>query len=277
MGRRDWPRLDVLATERGLFSSRSRAKRAIMAGSVYVDGSRVDKAGTRVPADVEIEVRGERLPYVSRGGLKLEKALNHWPVSVEGRTCLDIGASTGGFTDCMLQHGAKHVIAVDVGYGQLAWSLRQDARVTVMERTNARYLQPDELELDGQPVRPSLISIDVAFISLRHILPACQPILAPDGDLIALIKPQFEAGPERVGDGGIVRDPTVHAGVLHEIGAFIRSNHWCAYGLTGSPVRGAKGNREFLVWLRRPEKEVCTGAMEAEDWSKRVKALMDEH
>ena len=202
-------RLDVLLTQLGLCDSRERAKAEIMSGTVFVDGQRADKPGTAYPPDAQIEMRGSSIGFVSRGGLKLEKALQVFPVMPEGKVCMDCGASTGGFTDCLLKRGAVRVYAVDVGYGQLAWSLRTDPRVVNMERTNARYLQPEDIP---EPI--DLAVIDVSFISLNLILPAIQQLLKPDGEIICLIKPQFEAGKDRVGKKGVVRDREVHLDVL---------------------------------------------------------------
>ena len=242
-------RLDQLLVERGFFATRSRARAAILAGQVRVDGRVVDKAGATVPPDAAIAVAADPIPYVSRGGVKLEHALRAFDLvkAVEGVVAADIGASTGGFTDCLLQHGARRVYAIDVGYGQLAWRLRQDPRVVVMERVNARHLAPADLP---EPVQ--LVTIDVSFISLRLILPAARGILVPGGGVIALIKPQFEAGPADVGKGGIVRDPAVHRRVLEEVTAAAEALGFGLLGLTASPIRGADGNREFLALWRGP-------------------------
>jgi len=236
-------RLDLLLVERGLFPTRQRAQAAIMAGQVRVEGKKIEKPGERVPVTAEIEVSGPPLPYVSRGGLKLEEALRAFSLNVENKVALDVGASTGGFTDCLLKHGARKVYAVDVGYGQLAWSLRQDLRVVVMEKTNARDLS---LEMLGE--RVDLATIDVSFISLLKVLPAVLSCLKPGGDIIALVKPQFEAGRRQVGKGGVVKDPQVHKEVLLRIieqGAALGLN---LHGLIPSPIRGPKGNIEFLLW-----------------------------
>ncbi|ADU51279.1 hemolysin A [Thermaerobacter marianensis DSM 12885] len=242
-------RLDVLLVERGWFDSRSRARAAILAGRVRVDGRVVDKAGATVDPGAQIEVAGDPIPYVSRGGLKLEHALRTFNLTgaVQGAVCADIGASTGGFTDCLLQHGARKVYAIDVGYGQLAWRLRQDPRVVVMERVNARYLAPSDL---AEPVH--LVTVDVSFISLRLILPAALGVLAPGGGVVALVKPQFEAGPADVGKGGVVRDPAVHRRVLEDVTAAADQLGLTLLGLTASPIRGADGNREFLALWRAP-------------------------
>jgi 23S rRNA (cytidine1920-2'-O)/16S rRNA (cytidine1409-2'-O)-methyltransferase len=238
-------RLDVLVAERGLAESRSRAQALIMAGRVRVGGQPATKAGQQVREDVEIEVE-EGLPYVSRGGLKLEAALDAFPVRVKGAVCADVGASTGGFTDCLLQRGAVRVYAVDVGYGQIAWSLRQDGRVVLMERTNARYLE-------SLPEEVALITIDVSFISLRLIIPAALKWLKPEGDVVALLKPQFEAGRERVGKGGVVRDKRVHKEVLLELCGWMVENGLSVLGVIPSPIKGPAGNVEFLLHLRRAE------------------------
>lgn len=238
-------RLDILLVEQGFFESRSKARGAIMAGQVLVDGQMVDKAGTLIKEGTRIELKGENLPYVSRGGLKLEKALEVFSIDPAGKEAMDIGASTGGFTDCLLQKGAKKVYAIDVGYGQLDWRLRQDERVVVLERTNFRYLTPEKL-----PVKADLIVTDVSFISLRLIIPPALEFLTEQGDIIALIKPQFEAGPERVGKNGIVRDKGAHEDVLREMLDFFLDKGLYIKGLDYSPITGASsGNIEFLVHL----------------------------
>ena len=239
----------MLLVQRGWFDSRSRARAAILAGRVRVDGQVVDKAGTRVDPSARVEVVGDPIPYVSRGGLKLEHAIRAFDLApaVRGAVCADIGASTGGFTDCLLQHGARRVYAIDVGYGQLAWRLRQDPRVVVMERVNARYLTPGDL-----PERVDLVTVDVSFISLRLILPPARDLLVPGGGVVGLIKPQFEAGPSEVGKGGVVRDPRVHRRVLAEVTAAADELGLVLLALTASPIRGADGNREFLALWRGP-------------------------
>lgn len=239
-------RLDVLLVQQGFFSSRQKAQGAIMAGLVYVSGERVDKAGTKFPADVPIVVQGHEHPYVSRGGLKLERAINEFGFDPADKTIIDIGASTGGFTDCALQYGAKHVYAVDVGYAQLAWSLRQDERVTVMERTNARYLEPSDF-----PELVDAITVDVSFISLATILPAVTKLLLPEGEIISLIKPQFEAGREQVGKRGVVRDRTVHRQVIQETWNVANHLGLGLLALTFSPITGPEGNIEFLAWFKQ--------------------------
>ena len=241
-------RLDVLLVERGLQETRQKAQATIMSGLVYVDGRKVDKAGTAVPDDARLEVRGSALRYVSRGGLKLEKAISAFRLSLNGALCADIGASTGGFTDCMLQNGAAKVYAVDVGYGQLDWKLRNDARVVCMERTNARYLDreqiPDELDF---------ASVDVSFISLRLILPAVHKLLKAGGHVACLIKPQFEAGREKVGKKGVVRDPAVHLEVLEQFLQNAKESGFTVLDITYSPIRGPEGNIEYLGYLESGE------------------------
>ena len=241
-------RLDVLLTERGLLDSRQKAQATIMSGIVFVNGQRVDKVGTAVPNDAEIEIRGATLQYVSRGGLKLEKAMQTFPLTLTGKICADIGASTGGFTDCMLQNGAKKVYAVDVGYGQLDWKLRNDERVVCMERTNARYLTHEEI-----PEDLDFASIDVSFISLKLIFPALYGLLREEGEIACLIKPQFEAGREKVGKKGVVRDPAVHLEVLEHFLIHAKENHFTVLGITYSPIRGPEGNIEYLGFLRKSE------------------------
>jgi 23S rRNA (cytidine1920-2'-O)/16S rRNA (cytidine1409-2'-O)-methyltransferase len=239
-------RLDQLLLEKGMASSRHRARAMILAGKVYVNGLRVDKAGARIAADAEIECKGGDSPYVSRGGLKLQAALDAFPVQPQGKVCLDVGASTGGFTDCLLQAGAARVFAVDVGYGQLAWSLRQDARVIALERTNIRYLDPSVLDTPAE-----LATVDVSFISLKIVIPAVLPLLTPDAELIVLVKPQFEVGKGKVGKGGVVRDPSLHEEVLEDLTAFFAATGLHCSQPLPSPVLGPKGNREFLVHCKR--------------------------
>ncbi len=237
-------RLDKLLVERGLVQSRERARAMILAGQVVVNDHAVDKAGTQVGSDAEIRFKGEDIPYVSRGGLKLEKGLEAFSLKVEGRVAIDVGASTGGFTDCLLQKGAARVYAVDVGYGQLAWKLRQDPRVVNMERTNIRDLSPEALT-----EQPSLAVIDASFISLDKVLPSTLPLLEADGEVLALIKPQFEVGRGEVGKGGVVRDPEKHAQVVEKIKEFAAQLGCKVLGVTDSPILGPKGNREFLIYL----------------------------
>lgn len=236
-------RLDVLLVERNLAESRERAKITIMEGLVLVNGQKVDKAGTMIKPDAEIRILGNTLPYVSRGGLKLEKALKTFPITLEGKVMADIGASTGGFTDCSLQNGASKVYAIDVGYGQLAWKLRQDARVINMERTNVRYVTKEDV---GELI--DFASIDVAFISLTKVLGPVKELLKPAGELVALIKPQFEAGRENVGKKGVVKDPKIHEKVIEEVISFAKGIGFVICGLTYSPVKGPEGNIEYLMW-----------------------------
>ena len=241
-------RLDVLVVSRGLAPSREKAKAIIMAGNVLVDGQREDKAGSMFKDTVEITVKGHTLPYVSRGGLKLEKAMTHFGVTLKDKVCMDVGASTGGFTDCMLQNGAVKVYAVDVGYGQLAWSLRTDERVVNMERTNIRYVTPEDL---AEPIE--FFSVDVSFISLHHIFPVAQRITTPDAMGVCLVKPQFEAGREKVGKNGVVRDPAVHREVLHNAMSYAAENGFVVRGLDYSPVKGPEGNIEYLMFVQKSD------------------------
>ncbi len=243
-------RLDVLLTEQGYFDSRAKAQAFIMAGQVYVDGQKADKPGIAYEETVSIEVRGEHCPYVSRGGLKLEKALRNFGVKPDGFVCSDSGASTGGFTDCLLQQGAKKVFAIDVGYGQLDWKIRSDPRVVVMERTNIRYVTPEDI---GEPLDLSVV--DVSFISLKIVLPAIKNLLKPGkGQVLCLIKPQFEAGKEKVGKKGVVRDPQTHREVLDNFLALADQLGFTVLGLTFSPVKGPEGNIEFLGHLTLEDK-----------------------
>ncbi|NLC58789.1 MAG: TlyA family RNA methyltransferase [Armatimonadetes bacterium] len=237
-------RVDTLLVKQGHCETRERAQAAILAGRVYLEGQRIDKAGTRLPADAPLEVRGDAIPYVGRGGLKLERALDVFGINPAGRVAMDVGASTGGFTDVLLQRGAAHVFAIDVGYGQLAWKLRTDPRVTVRDRTNIRSLRPGDL-----PQTPDLAVIDVSFISLAKVLPAVRDLLAPQGEIVALVKPQFEAGPGKVGKGGIVRDAAVHREVLRQVTADAARLGYRVAGLTPSPIAGTEGNLEFLIHL----------------------------
>ncbi|SFT34186.1 23S rRNA (cytidine1920-2'-O)/16S rRNA (cytidine1409-2'-O)-methyltransferase [Selenomonas sp. GACV-9] len=246
-------RLDVLLVERGLAGSRERAKRMIMAGEVLVDNQKIDKAGATVKPEAEIRLLGNDIPYVSRGGLKLEKAMKEFGVEIEGRRCADIGASTGGFTDCMLQNGAVRVFAIDVGYGQLAWKLRTDDRVVNMERTNIRNVTPADI---GELL--DFASIDVAFISLTKVLPVAYTLLKDNGELVALIKPQFEAGREFVGKKGVVREPSVHEDVIRKVTEFSRELGFVPMALTYSPVKGPEGNIEYLVRLSKDKSKSDT-------------------
>lgn len=238
-------RLDILLVQKGYYPSQEQAQRAIMAGLVFVNDEPQTKAGTKFSIDSNITLKGDTLPYVSRGGLKLKKAIDVFTLQLRGKTVLDIGASTGGFSDCALQHGAEYVYAIDVGYGQLAWKLRNDPRVKVMERTNFRYLKQEDL--DGPP--PTFATIDVSFISLAQIFPALHPMLVDGGEVVALIKPQFEAARDQVGRQGVVRDPAVHREVIEKMAAMFARVGFTLIGLTTSPIRGTKGNREFLAYL----------------------------
>lgn len=237
-------RLDVAMTEQGLAESRQKAQAVIMAGQVYVNGQKVDKAGAPVKEEDKIEVRGKQLRYVSRGGLKLEKAMSCWPISLQGAVCADIGASTGGFTDCMLQNGAAKVYAVDVGYNQLDWRLRTHPQVVCMERTNARYLTAEQIP---QPL--DFFSVDVSFISLNLILPALRPLMRAGGEGVCLVKPQFEAGREKVGKKGVVRDPQVHLEVLEHFLVHAANAGFSVKDITFSPIKGPEGNIEYLGYL----------------------------
>ncbi len=251
-------RLDVLLVERGLFDTRERAKRAVMAGTVYSKEMRLDKPGEKVNEDIDLSVKGNVLPYVSRGGLKLEKALQIFDLDVNDKVMLDIGSSTGGFTDCALQNGAKLSYALDVGYNQLAWKLRNDDRVVVMERTNFRYVTPADLERE----MPNFSTIDVSFISLSLILPVLRTLLVQNSDVVALIKPQFEAGKEQVGKKGIVRDPKIHVEVVNKIISLALHEGYDVKNLSYSPITGGEGNIEFLVHLFWSGQEGKTGEVD---------------
>lgn len=239
-------RLDLLLVEKGLFESRERARGTIMAGVVYINGERADKPGGKYPKDSLIEIKENPNPYVSRGGLKLEKALNEFKLDLNGKKALDIGASTGGFTDCMLKNGAAMVAAIDVGYGQLAWSLRQDSRVKCMERTNIRYVKYDDIGFDAD-----FSTVDVSFISLKKVLPVLKDLLTQSGEVVCLIKPQFEAGREKVGKHGVVRDPAVHSEVVADIICFAYNLGFTLKGITFSPIKGPEGNIEYLAYLSK--------------------------
>ena len=257
-------RLDVLLVNRGLAPSREKAKTMIMEGNVFVNNNREDKAGSTFPDDCNIEIHGKTLQYVSRGGLKLEKAMKHFDISLDGKVCMDIGASTGGFTDCMLQNGAVKVYSVDVGYGQFAWKLRQDERVVCMEKTNIRYVTPDDIddELD-------FASVDVSFISLTKVLIPARVLLKDNAEMVCLIKPQFEAGKDKVGKKGVVRDKNVHQEVIQKIVDFAIENGFSVLNLEYSPIKGPEGNIEYLVHIRKtkdPQTADCvdvTGVVEA--------------
>ena len=241
-------RLDVLLVKRNLAESREKAKAIIMSGIVYVDGQKEDKAGTAFEDTVSIEVRGNTLKYVSRGGLKLEKAMTHFGLTLDGKICMDVGSSTGGFTDCMLQNGAVKVYAVDVGHGQLAWKLRNDERVVCMEKTNIRYVTPEDI---GEPVDFS--SIDVSFISLTKVLEPIRDYLTEDGEIVALIKPQFEAGREKVGKKGVVREKSTHHEVIEKVTSYAASIGFDILEIEFSPIKGPEGNIEYLVHLKKTQ------------------------
>ena len=264
-------RLDVLLVKKGLAPSREKAKAVIMAGSVYVDGQKEDKAGSGFDEEsAQIEVRGHALPYVSRGGLKLEKALKVFPITLTGKICMDIGASTGGFTDCMLQNGAAKVYSVDVGYGQLDWKLRQDDRVVCMEKTNFRYMTPEDI-----PDVLDFASVDVSFISLDKILTPAYALLKEQGEMVALIKPQFEAGREKVGKKGVVRDPKVHEEVISRIVRHADEVSFEVLDLSYSPIRGPEGNIEYLIHLRKnPERTVYPDIPAV--FEKKIKEIVEE-
>lgn len=244
-------RIDVLLVEKGLIETREKAKRAVMAGIVYSNEERIDKPGEKIPVDAPLEIKGKTMPYVSRGGLKLEKALRVFDLTVQDKVLIDIGASTGGFTDCALQNGAKMSYALDVGYNQLAWKLRQDERVVVMERTNFRYVTPADLERG----MPDFAVIDVSFISLSLILPVLKTLLVPGADVMALVKPQFEAGREQVGKKGIVRDRAVHQAVIEKIIQLASTLGYDVVNVSHSPITGGDGNIEFLLHIRWPGEE----------------------
>lgn len=238
-------RIDILLVEKGFFNSREKAKRAIMAGIVFIDQEKIDKPGTKVDKAGDILVKGNPIPYVSRGGLKLEKSIKSFNINLNNKICLDIGASTGGFTDCMLQNGASKVYSIDVGYGQLAWKLRKDPRVTSMERTNVRYVTRKDIN-----TLADFASIDVSFISLKLVLPVVKQLLKENGEIIALIKPQFEAGRESVGKKGVVRDISVHKKVARDIVSFVSSIEIKVLDFTYSPVKGPEGNIEYLLYMK---------------------------
>lgn len=243
-------RLDVLLVEKGLAPSREKAKAIIMAGIVYVDGNKEDKAGTTFPVNAVIEIKGKTLPYVSRGGLKLEKAMQKFPITLSGKVCMDVGSSTGGFTDCMLQNGATKVYAIDVGHGQLAWKLRNDERVVCMEKTNIRYVVPEDID-----ELAAFSSIDVSFISLTKVLLPVKNLLTEDGQVVCLIKPQFEAGREKVGKKGVVRDRAVHEEVICMVMDYASSIDFYPLALDFSPVKGPEGNIEYLLFLSKNKQD----------------------
>ncbi len=252
-------RLDVAVLEAGYAPSREKAKAIIMAGQVYVNNQKVDKAGTEIKKDDVLEVRGKTLKYVSRGGLKLEKAMQCFPISLSGKICMDVGASTGGFTDCMLMNGAVKVYSVDVGYGQLAWKLRCDERVVNLERTNFRYVTDEQIK-----DKIDFASVDVSFISLMHILPNLSKLTADDAEAVCLIKPQFEAGKEKVGKKGVVRDKAVHAEVVQKVIGLAIQNGFSVCGLDFSPVKGPEGNIEYLIYLKKSNDPVVEQDIDAE-------------
>ena len=256
-------RLDILLVEKGIFSSRERAKTSIMAGKIFVDGQRIDKAGEKVSVNSEIIFKGQEIPYVSRGGLKLEEAMKEFNITLNDKVCMDIGASTGGFTDCMLQNNAKKVFSVDVGYGQFAWKLRTDERVVCMERTNIRYVKPEDIG-----VKLDFASIDVSFISLKKIMPATKELLDDKGEVVALIKPQFEAGREKVGKKGVVRDINVHKEVVMDIVTFLIKEDFNILGVSFSPIKGPEGNIEYLVYFSKDKNK--ESVFEIEDIEKVV-------
>lgn len=251
-------RLDVAVYEAGYAPSREKAKAIIMAGQVYVNNQKIDKAGTEIKPDDKLEVRGAALKYVSRGGLKLEKAMQEFPITLKDKICMDVGASTGGFTDCMLQNGAAKVYSIDVGYGQLAWKLRTDERVVNLERTNFRYVTKEQV-----PDDISFSSVDVSFISLYHILPVLNKLLSDDGEAVCLIKPQFEAGKEKVGKKGVVRDLAVHLEVVEKIISLAVENGFDVNGLQFSPIKGPEGNIEYLIYLKKSEEPKAAASIDA--------------
>lgn len=253
-------RLDVAVFEQGYAPSREKAKALIMAGIVYVNNQKVDKAGFELKEGDVLEVRGKTLQYVSRGGLKLEKAMQEFPIILEGKICMDVGASTGGFTDCMLQNGAVKVYSVDVGYGQLAWKLRIDDRVVNLERTNFRYATREQI-----PDEIDFASVDVSFISLKHILPNLNTLLAPDGQAVCLIKPQFEAGKEKVGKKGVVRDLNVHLEVVENVINLAVENGFSVMGLQFSPIKGPEGNIEYLIYLNKSANPIVSENVNAKE------------
>lgn len=263
-------RLDILVTQQGLAPSREKAKALIMAGEVLVDGQREDKPGTTFPDTVKITIKGNPIPFVSRGGLKLDKAVKHFGLELKDKTCMDVGSSTGGFTDCMLQNGAVKVYSVDVGHGQLDWKLRNDPRVVCMERTNIRYVVPEDIQ---EP--PEFVSIDVSFISLTKVLPPVKNLMAETAEMVCLIKPQFEAGREKVGKKGVVRDPKVHQEVIETVMDFAASLGFCLLHLEFSPIKGPEGNIEYLLHLQKaPGDEERT--VSTEEWKKKAEEIVKE-
>ncbi len=263
-------RLDVLLVKRNLADSREKAKAIIMSGNVFVEGQREDKAGSTFSDEVQIEIKGHTLPYVSRGGLKLEKAMKNFDLNLQDKVCTDVGSSTGGFTDCMLQNGARKVFAIDVGRGQLAWKLRQDERVVSMEKTNIRYVTPEDL---GEPIDFS--SIDVSFISLTKVLLPIRNYLKEDGEIVALIKPQFEAGREKVGKKGVVREKSTHHEVIEQVLTYAESIGFQVLELEYSPIKGPEGNIEYLVHLKKTEEPIVAAEGKI-DWKSVVDAAFAE-
>ncbi|MFI3210563.1 MAG: TlyA family RNA methyltransferase [Peptostreptococcaceae bacterium] len=261
-------RIDLLLVEKGHFDSREKAKRAIMAGLIFVNNQRCDKAGFDFEEDVEIVVKGNPIPYVSRGGLKLEKAMDKFGVTLKDKVCMDIGASTGGFTDCMLQNGATKVFSIDVGYGQLAWKLRQDERVVCMERKNIRHVTIEDTKEFA-----NFASIDVSFISLKLVLPKCVELITEGGEVVALIKPQFEAGKGKVGKKGVVREKSTHIEVIEMISNFALENGFEILNLDYSPIKGPEGNIEYLLHLKINKKEI---EFNKEDFSQKIIAVVEE-
>ena len=264
-------RLDVLLVNRGMFESRAKAQAAVMAGQVLVNEQKIDKPGTPVAPEVTIRLLGNKLPYVSRGGLKLEKALQIFPISVEGKVVADIGASTGGFTDCMLQNGAVRVYCVDVGYGQLAWELRCDDRVVNLERTNIRYLTQDKV-----PDRIDFFSVDVSFISLSHIFPVAAQLTAENATGVCLVKPQFEAGREKVGKKGVVKEAETHREVIAKAIALAKENGFCPAGLSFSPIKGPEGNIEFLLYVTKEAQQSEITPQDIDDTVQRAHTALAE-
>ncbi|HIT89646.1 MAG TPA: TlyA family RNA methyltransferase [Candidatus Merdenecus merdavium] len=259
-------RLDVLLVDRQLAGSREKAKAIIMSGSVFVDGEREDKAGSMFDVKSNIEVRGKTLPYVSRGGLKLEKAMKEFPLSLKDKICMDVGSSTGGFTDCMLQNGAVKVYAIDVGHGQLDWKLRQDERVVCMERTNIRYVVKEDIQDEI-----FFTSIDVSFISLTKVLQPVKQLLAVDGEVVCLIKPQFEAGREKVGKKGVVREKSTHIEVIHQVVDYAFSIGFSICGLSFSPIKGPEGNIEYLLYIKNQKEQ-----KETKDMSEQIQSIVEK-
>ena len=264
-------RLDTAVFEAGLADSREKAKAMIMEGIVYVNNQKEDKPGTQIRPDAKIEVRGEKLPFASRGGLKLDKAVKVFGIELNDRICMDVGASHGGFTDCMLQNGARKVYSVDVGYGQLVWKLRNDPRVVNMERTNIRYVTPEQIDdmLD-------FASVDVSFISLSLVVPVVRNLLKNGGEIMCLIKPQFEAGKGKVGKKGVVREPEIHCEVIQKIIDLMYENKFRIIGLDYSPIKGPEGNIEYLMYIEKPGEEGPTGGIEPGDMQDIIRRLVDD-